>query len=223
MDFQSANRLSGLLSSIDDPSGPTVDVYAVLASHQRTEEWSHRDLVVLLQKCSDLFIREFKLDVPGVVLRVDQLPRSCYGHFRRGHNGFGLKGEIAINSVYLADRELWEVLGTLLHELLHVWQHAHGSPGSGKVHNAEFRRKAESLGLIIDARGVTLYAADGPFQQLLRSHGLRVPSEPRLARVRLRGQSKLKKWTCACGVNVRCAVTLRAKCLDCGREFWRAD
>ncbi len=37
-----------------------------------------------------------------------------------------------------------------------------------------------------------------------------------------RGDSKLKKWSCGCPVNVRVAVAdFRAVCLDCGEQFVR--
>jgi len=199
------------------------DVYDALARHQRQEEWDRRELMVGLQAWANKFAAEFKLDIPEVVLCVDRLSSATAGHFRDGHNGFGLRGEIAINSRYLTPRTpIWEVLGTLLHELLHASQQAHGTPGKRNHHNAEFRAKALELGLIVDRRGLTGYAADSPFKDLLRRFGVVVPdfeiSPPTL---RPRGNSKLKKWSCGC-TNVRVAIAdFRALCLKCGREFKR--
>jgi hypothetical protein len=201
-----------------------MDVYSTLAVHQRSEAWTHRELLSVLQLWCVRLIEEFKLNIPEVAIRVDTLRPTCYGHFRYGHNGFGLKGEIGINSSYIGDRDLWEVLGTLLHELLHAWQQAHGAPSArSNFHNAEFRQKAASLGLVIDTRGVTLYAPDGPFKQLLRQHGVAVPTSEPPTRERRRGNSKLKKWSCGC-TNVRCAVAdLHAQCLKCAQDFRRAE
>jgi hypothetical protein len=207
--------------SFDGPSAP--DVYATIAQHQRHEEWDRRDLMAGLHAWANQFAVDFKLDIPEVVLCVDQLPSTRYGHFRKGHNGFGLKGEIAINSRYLTgDLPLWEVLGTLLHELLHAWQQAHGTPGRRNHHNAEFRAKALELGLIVDRCGVTGYAADSPFKALLRRMHVVVPEEESVPTMRRpRGESKLKKWSCGC-TNVRVAVAdFRAMCLKCGNEFRR--
>jgi hypothetical protein len=213
------------------------NIYVGLAEHQRTEDWVGRELLALLQLWAALFIAAFKLDVPELALRVDALPASTLGHFRVGHNGFGLRGEVAINGLYVGKRPLWAVLGTLAHECLHAWQHAHGRPSSREHHNFEFRSKAASIGLLIDRRGVTEYLLDSPFMDLLRAHGVAVPTEadcddpdgdgPRRVRPsasgprRVKGTSKLAKWSCGC-TNVRCAVPdLRATCHKCGRAFER--
>ena len=126
-------------------------IYPRLAQHQRQEAWQGQRTIAVLQDWAERFIVEFKLDIPSVVLCIDRLAINCLGHFRMGHNGFGLRGEIAINDRYLGSREPWQMLGTLLHELLHAWQQEHGTPSGRNHHNREFRDKALELGLIIDA------------------------------------------------------------------------
>ncbi|MGA2230848.1 MAG: SprT-like domain-containing protein [Tepidisphaeraceae bacterium] len=201
-------------------SGHEGSIYQDLACHQRAETWFGKDLSVNLQSWAVRFIVEFNLDVCEVALRIDALPCSRFGHFRVGHNGFGLKGEIALNSRYLSNRPFWQVLGTLLHELLHAWQHAHGNPSRRDHHNDEFRRKAHECGLNIDKRGVTGYSANSRFKDLLRENGVAVPDGEYVPMgERLRGNSKLKKWSCGC-TNVRCGVgDFRAQCLKCGKVF----
>jgi hypothetical protein len=208
---------------VDAETDPTI--YRGLASHQRSETWFGRELIEQLQVWAKRFNDEFKLDIPEIALRIDRLRRSRLGHFRYGHNGFGLRGEIAINALYVENREPWQVLGTLLHECLHAWQQAHGSPSGGNHHNREFRDKAASLGLLIDTRGYMRYAPDSLFFQFLGRYELAVPHlqvespEP----PRIPGQSKMKKWSCAC-TNIRCAVAdLRGRCLKCGQMFVHAD
>lgn len=202
----------------------TQTIYGLLARHQRDESWDRRELVAGLQAWAARFIEEFKLDVKQIALCVDPLPCNRYGHFRQGHNGFGLRGEIAINARYLT-RELWEILGTLLHELLHAWQEEHGTPSKRNHHNAEFQAKARELGLIVDRCGLTGYTASSPFKALLRECGVRAPAHEVVApKARPRGESKMKKWTCGCGTNVRVAIAdFRARCLKCQREFKRED
>lgn len=175
-------------------------IYPVLAHHQRNEPWACQQVIVFLQSWTADFISEFKLDIPSVALCVDKLPSKCLGHFRPGHNGFGLRGEIAINSAYLPPkRQPWDILGTLLHELLHAWQYQHGTPGGRFHHNLEFRQKALELGLVIDRRGVTGYAANSPFKDLLRGCGIDVPPGESAPRVeRQPANSKLIKWSCSC-------------------------
>ncbi|MBX3395551.1 MAG: hypothetical protein KF841_09305 [Phycisphaerae bacterium] len=199
-------------------------IYQELADYQRTEAWFGQALIETLQLWTNRFIAEFKLDIPEVVLSIDALPCTRYGQFREGHNGLGLRGEITLNAKYLdGSRPMWEVLGTLLHELLHGWQQAHGSPGKGNHHNREFREKAAQLGLLIDKKGLTGYAAFGPFKTLLIQSGIDAPStETPVPSRRPRGTSKLKKWSCAC-TNVWCAVSdLLADCQECGSPFIRS-
>jgi hypothetical protein len=198
-------------------------IYPALAQHQRDEAWAGRGIITELQDWAGRFIVAFKLEIPHVVQCVDHLPRTRYGHFRQGHNGFGLRGEIAVNARYLGQGGAkLEVLGTLLHELLHAWQQAHGTPGKRNHHNAQFRAKALELGLIIDRRGLSGYAADSRLKTFYSglASSFRTMRWCRRAR-RPRGDSKLKKWSCGC-TNVRVAVAdFRAMCLKCGDEFRR--
>lgn len=196
-------------------------VYQALAQHQMDEAWFGRPAMLEFQRWATRFNVEFKLEIPEVSLSIDWLRRRSYGHFRSGHNGFGLRGEIALNIRYLfGQREPWEVLGTLLHELLHAWQQAYGKPGKRNYHNRQFREKAAFYGLLVDRRGVTGYAAESLFKDLLRRHDVSVPFfEVPVAEKRHEGTSKLKKWTCGC-FNVWCGRPgLQARCLRCGQEF----
>jgi hypothetical protein len=207
------------------PSTDSRDVYGALAAHQRTEPWRWQGHLIELQRWSDIFAFTFKLEIPHVSLAVTRLRASRYGHFHCGHNGFGLKGEIALNARYLdGSRPPWEILGTLLHELLHAWQQSHGAPGKSNYHNVEFRRKAREFGLVIDQRGVTNYEPESPFMTLLREHRIDLPEMPEPpAEPLYQGSSKLKKWSCGC-TNVRVAkAVFRARCLLCGNEFTYVD
>jgi hypothetical protein len=146
------------------------------------------------------------------------------GHFRRGHNGFGLVGEIALNQRYLHEVEPWEHLGTLLHELIHVWQEVHGRQEKGNYHNKQFRNKAARYGLIVDEGGHQQYMPDSPFSRLLEAHGVEFPSIPHPEQ-QVPREAKLKKWLCGCNppVNVRVARNdFHAKCLRCQQLFVRS-
>jgi hypothetical protein len=199
------------------------NIYHGLARHQQAESWFGKDLATTLQTWTERFNFEFKLEVSTVALAIDRLRCTKYSHFRHGHNGFGLKGEIAINTLYLCgQRPAWQVLGTLLHELLHAWQEEHGKPGKGNYHNKEFRNKALTLGLMIDKRGATGYAAESPFKDLLRRYEVDVPFfKVPIPQTRTKGDSKLKKWSCGC-INIWCAKSeLDARCMICSRRFRR--
>lgn len=202
------------------------NIYEHLAIHQRHEDWEGRPLVETLQQWANRFIVEFKLDIPEVVLRVERMPASCFGHFRCGHNGFGLRGEVAINSRHVGrSEELWRTLGVLLVQLLHGWQQAHGNPAKRGHHNAELREKAGSLGLLVNKKGLLGFAASSAFKNAVRAHGIEVPDdEIPIPAARPRGSSKQKKWSCGCPTNVRCAVAeFYAQCLKCGQVFRQVD
>jgi len=64
-----------------------------------------------------------------------------------------------------------------------------------------------------------------PFVFLLKKHGIIFGDRRDLngiicvqPRYKLKGNSKLKKWSCGC-TNVRVAVLLEAQCLKCDKKF----
>ena len=61
--------------------------------------------------------------------------------------------EIALNPVYF-DRTIEEVLSTLVHEMVHLWQEQYGKPGRGRYHNKEWGNKMEELGLMPTSTGL---------------------------------------------------------------------
>jgi hypothetical protein len=171
---------------------------------------------------SELFRFTFKLEVPVAPIKIAPLGAARLGHYVCGFNEFGLKNEITIAASHVRRSvdggQWWRVLGTLLHEHPHLWQQLHGKPGRWNYHNVEYQRKAEGVGLIVDSRGYTQYAAESPFMDLLKKHGVEVPEVPK-PQSRVAGQSKLKKWSCGC-TNIRAAVAhFRALCLNCNQNF----
>jgi hypothetical protein len=68
-------------------------------------------------------------------------------------NGDTFIDEIALNPAYFAERTTKEILSTLFHEMVHVWQQHHGTPSRTGYHNAEWARKMEELGLIPSSSG----------------------------------------------------------------------
>jgi hypothetical protein len=211
------------VSSLNFNSGGVANrIYEILAEYQATGDWRHKELAAELLRWAQIFNAEFALAVSEIALCVDSLSSDRFGHFRSGHNGFGLKGEIALNERYLQIREPWQILGTLLHELIHAWQYEHGEPGVPPYHNKQFRNKAREYGLVISEYGVTEYEMESRFKELLKKHGIRMPDQPRVA-PRLPGKSKLKKWSCLCPINIRVAVAdFEARCMKCGHLFVRA-
>jgi len=219
-------KVSGMKCANDVTDFHSAPIYDALAAHQRSaEEWEYRSVLEELHAWAERFTVEFKLQIPRVVLAVDRTrKRRCLGHYRPGHNGFGLRCEIVLSDSHIREcngpNRWYEVLGTLLHEELHCWQEFFGKSGRRNYHNKEFRNRAAELGLIVDERGVTQFDPGSPFFDLLERHGIQVPTLPEPAMYRRRPtQNKLHLWTCGC-TKVRVGRRhFNAKCLDCGNNF----
>lgn len=200
-----------------------------LREHQiSANAWNKNKLAENLHEWAERFSSEFKLKSNVPVLMLDRLKRTCYGHFRRGRNGFGLLNEIAINEAYISQENYWDTLATLLHELLHAEQEKVGSSGKGNYHNKEFRGRAESFGLLVDSWGHTFVTPEpSAFWNLLKKYGIKVPeiTKPVPIASTKPGCSKLKLWICSCQpepVRVRVAIAdFKARCLKCGQIFVR--
>jgi hypothetical protein len=208
-------------------------INTALKDHQiHLDKWNYQALVVDLHTWADRFILEFKLQCGTPAIRVDQLRNTCYGHFHLGRNGFGVVNEIAINESYLRNRDYWEVLGTLLHELIHAEQQESGTLGKSvarNYHNNAFIERAKQFGLIVNRKGQQYYqTAPSPFMNILQKYGAKIPRiVDKPPKDSGRGNSKLKLWECACvpkPVKIRVAIKdFRAKCLKCGKIFVRID
>lgn len=56
--------------------------------------------------------------------------------------------EIALNPLAFAERPVIDILATLVHEMVHLWQHHFGAPGRGRYHNREWAEKMKAVGLL---------------------------------------------------------------------------
>lgn len=118
-----------------------------------------------------------------------------------------------------------QVLATLVHEMVHLWQRHHGVPSRNNHHNLQWHAEARRAGFRTtkgDYRGHTEPAAE--FEAALKAFEPRVTGIP----FRLDGRSrkapptgKQKKWVCRCGdYSVRVAIAnFDATCNRCGKQF----
>lgn len=103
-----------------------------------------------LQKAYDHFNKAlFRGRLPQCLITL-QRKASCYGYFcpKRfvAREGELYADEIAMNPEFFV-RSIEEVLSTLVHEMVHLWQAHFGSPGRGRYHNGEWADQMEALGL----------------------------------------------------------------------------
>ncbi len=61
--------------------------------------------------------------------------------------------EIALNPAHFASRKPNEVLSTLAHEMVHLWQHHFGRPPRKSYHDREWAAKMVEIGLVPTATG----------------------------------------------------------------------
>ncbi len=119
--------------------------------------------------------------MPNCLITLQRSKKS-YGYFcgdRFGRADGTLTDEIALNPTHFRDRPQEEVLATLAHEMVHLWQHHFGKPGRGRYHNKEWAEKMRSIGLQPTSTGKDdgaetgdvmghMIVADGPFDRAVR-------------------------------------------------------
>jgi len=109
-----------------------------------------------LQEAYDAFNRAlFDGSLPSCLLTL-QREKATYGYFssqrfsdRKGR----LVDEIAMNPSFFGVVPLVETMQTLAHEMCHLWQAHHGTPGRRRYHNEEWAAKMESIGLMPSSTG----------------------------------------------------------------------
>ena len=202
---------------------------AIMENEKNVDDWELNSLAWELYWWVDFFNIAFFKKQPVLVpaISFEQTKVSTLGHYVIGRNAFGIKENINLNRAHL-NRPLWEILSTLLHEACHSWEHSyiiHNKRTKSWYHSKAFRAKMLSFGIHCNKKGCHL-GIGNPFVFLLKKHGvifnhtLNIDGIVKLPpRVKPKGKSKLKKWTCGC-TNIRVAVKeFEAKCLICGNNF----
>jgi predicted SprT family Zn-dependent metalloprotease len=162
--------------------------------------------------------------LPPCVITMQRKNRT-YGYFcgdRWANQAGTVRDEIAMNPVHFITRSVEEVLSTLVHEMVHLWQHHEGQPSRSGYHNTEWADQMEAVGLVPTDSGkpggkrtgqrVTHYIQEGgPFAQagqqllakgfLLSWHDRATDDAEGRARARKKANTRTK-YTCpGCGLN----------------------
>lgn len=193
----------------------------------------------VFQDAYDLFNRElFSGKLPPCLITM-QRHKGALGYFcgeMFGETaGKGRVDEIAMNPEHFRERSPLETLSTLLHEMVHLWQHHFGKPSRNGYHNKEWAAKMATVGLIASATGqeggkqtgqrMTHYIeAGGVYEKLAKpfiAKGGYPPYHDRLLGAAEKKKKKKKaesktKFTCEeCGVNAWGKPDLNISCNDC--------
>ena len=117
---------------------PTTETYTEL---QQAYDWFNAHL--------------FDNQLPGCLITLQRVKKT-FGYFspKRFSNHAGdITDEIAMNPTCFARAPLVEIMQTLVHEMVHQWQHHFGNPGRARYHNREWGNKMESIGLMPSSTG----------------------------------------------------------------------
>jgi hypothetical protein len=190
----------------------------------------------------------FKGKLPHVVITM-QRHKGAFGYFHGNRfqnttTNEDIRDEIAMNPQHFAERPIEETLATLVHEMVHLWQHRdpHGKPPRTGYHNQQWARKMTELGLTPTDDGTPNGKTTGQ-----RMHHMVVPNGPfakacaaffqnhhptlyhdRLAdeeaKTRKRKAASKTKYTCSsCGANAWAKPDTNLWCGDCEEPMEPAD
>lgn len=210
---------------------------AIKENELTADDWALREFAEKLYHWVDLFNNDFFKDQPAdlPVLTFERARVNNLGSYRIGRNDWGVKEQININQVYI-ERPLWDVLATLIHEMLHSWEYKY-LPEEQRTknwyHQKTFRLKLAEFGILCNEKGCHEgLIAEGKFMIYLKSHGVSFDDLPDYQKYeegsklifpiapkkKAKGRSKLKKWSCGC-TNIRAAVQVNATCNECDNKF----
>jgi predicted SprT family Zn-dependent metalloprotease len=173
---------------------------------------------------------------------IEQLKRQLRSEGKlppsQGQLAAHFRHELALNPDGFVDRTDEQICSTLVHEMAHVWQQAHGSAPSRGYHNRQWAAKMKSLGLQPSSTGmpggsetgyrVSHYIIPGgafttSFQRLAaKSWKLNLQSAHQAGPNGDRN-SKTKFSCAACGQNAWGKPDLAIICKVCGVEMKSAD
>ncbi|MFA1677207.1 SprT-like domain-containing protein [Rhizobium mongolense] len=176
--------------------------------------------------------------LPACLITMQRV-KKAYGYFAGGRfgskDGAVVTDEIALNPSHFSVRTTEQSLSTLVHEMVHLWQHHFGSPSRGGYHNREWAEKMHSVGLIPSSTGepggketgqrVTHYiAVDGPYQAVysrLEREGfdalfVELWDDAKKQAARRKKAASKTCYTCpSCGLHAWAKPNARLMCADC--------
>lgn len=167
--------------------------------------------------------RLFAGRLPACLITM-QRQNKAYGYFAGGRfgtrDGREVTDEIALNPSHFKARTTEESLSTLVHEMVHLWQHHFGKPSRSGYHNKEWAAMMKTVGLTPSDTGAPggretgqrvshFIAAGGAFA--------RACTELRKSGVELR---YVELWDDEATRKKKAASKTRYTCPDCGVNAW---
>lgn len=193
----------------------------------------------VLQKAYDHFNKHiFNGELPQCLITLSNEMRRAYGYYR--HHPFkGTKqkdqvvDEIALNPFTFAGRDDREIFSTLVHEMVHLWQHHFSAleKQTKTPHDKEWAAKMEEIGLMPSSTGapggkrtgrrVSHYIIDDGAFDLAEAKFLGVIEWRGAPIEREKKGSKRTKYTCgSCDTNAYGKPGLNLVCGDCEEPMY---
>jgi predicted SprT family Zn-dependent metalloprotease len=191
-----------------------------------------------LDAAYDHFNRELFGGLLPPCLITMQRHKGAYGYFSRERfaslDTQEVTDEIALNPAHFASRTPTQTLSTLVHEMVHLWQHHGHHPSRNGYHNKEWATKMREVGLIPSSTGqpggqetgqrVSHYIEDGGrFDQACTAYLATAPAilyHDRAgngeAATRKKKAASKTKYTCpGCGQNAWAKPEAKLICGEC--------
>lgn len=186
------------------------------------------------QKAYDFFNRElFGDSLPDVLVTLQRQARTK-GYFAPDRFNARIKlttpadelanmrtfaHELAMNPDTFTDRTDEDILSTLVHEMTHVWQQAHGTPPRRAYHDREWARKMREIGLQPTDTGL----AGGKETGQSVTHFVLPGGQYAAAYARLKQTGFELSWESAPEAKeaqAKRASKTKYTCPDCGQNAW---
>jgi hypothetical protein len=208
----------------------------IMENELSATDWELNPLAWELYCFVDLFQIAFLRDTPVPIpaLTFERTRVNSLGHYRIGRNDWAVREQINLNRIHL-NRPLWSVLATLFHEMVHSWEFTYvpeNKRTKSWYHGKAFRDKMEEYGIYCADNGAHIgLDAKGSFVMLLKQHGVSFDEIPEFnkgepkgmvpisPKPKVKGKSKLKKWTCGCQIVRVGKREFCATCDICGNKF----
>jgi predicted SprT family Zn-dependent metalloprotease len=190
----------------------------------------------------------FSNTLPACLVTLQRHSRRTYGHFApsrfRQNNGEDHTDEIAMNPQHFLERPVEEVLSTLAHEMIHLWQAHFGKASRSSYHNRQWADKMKEIGLHPSDSGepggketgqrMSHYIIEaGPFEvasKALAADGFSIAWGEMMGQIKKRKERDPKgddddrsnrvKYSCSkCGANIWGKPALSVICGPCKADF----
>lgn len=201
-----------------------------------------REYVTLAQAFDHFNKRLFAGELPHAFITLQRHAKFRGYHWEgkfEARAGAAVVDEIALNPDAFIGRSDAEILSTLVHEMVHLWQGKFGKPSRSGYHNHEWADQMEVVGLMPSDTGrpggrrvgqsMTHYiVAGGRFEVFcadLLSRGSRLqwqsrPDGPKKAK----GRASKTKYTCpVCGLNAWAKPDVHLVCGECEEDLLPED